>query len=150
MTKVMFAIMLAIPGLAFAGDLGRAAVSLDLKAFSLSDVRPADIPVPRFVTDEPRGEVPPKEWLDAVKNIYLSYQGMIPVMPEELPAAALRQMQEDAVVYPSKAFKVTIQGRTAFVIENDNNDALYVNIFDEQGNHIAFGGVDENADFWWL
>ena len=68
----------------------------------------------------------------------------------ELPAAALQQMHEDAAIYPSKAFKIVYEGRTAYVIENDNSYGLFVNIFDETGRHIAYGGYDENYDFYWL
>ncbi len=91
-------------------------------------------------------------WIAAVKRVYnTTPQGNLPPAElAELPAAALRQMQEDAQVYPSKAYKIAVDGRTAYVIENDNLDALYVNIFDAGGAHIAYGGFDENYDFWWL
>ena len=76
--------------------------------------------------------------------------GAIVAGAAELPAAALQQMHWDAATYPSKAYKITVDGLAAFVVENDNPDALYVNIFDENGVNIAYGGFDENYDFYWL
>ena len=95
---------------------------------------------------------PSAQWIMAVKKAYLSTPiGCLPpAAQEELPAAALEQLHWDAAAYPSKAYKLTVDGLTAFVIENDNYDALYVNIFDANGKLIAYGGFDENYDFYWL
>lgn len=99
-----------------------------------------------------RAAAPDQAWVESVKRAYRASPigGLPPAQLAELPQAALRQMQEDAQVYPSRAYLIVAAGRPAYVIENDNLEALFVNIFDGDGRHIAFGGVDENYDFWWL
>ncbi|OGS13502.1 MAG: hypothetical protein A2234_10360 [Elusimicrobia bacterium RIFOXYA2_FULL_58_8] len=133
-------------------ELERFAVVPPLAWGGLAALPPAQqLPIPKSVPAF-RASAAPAAWILAVKKAYLSCpQGALPpAMAAELPLAAAQQMQWDSSTYPSKAYKIVLDGRAAFVIENDNFDALYVNIFDEAGAHIAYGGFDENYDFYWL
>ncbi|HBA62133.1 MAG TPA: hypothetical protein DCZ92_15230 [Elusimicrobia bacterium] len=151
--KILIAIFLAAaPAAALAGVLEEAAaVPFTNIAVAPGALALPAVPAPSLVPL--RAAQPPSAgWIKAVKKAYLSTPigSLPPAAAAELPAAALQQLQWDAATYPSKAYKLTVDGRTAFVIENDNQDALYVNIFDETGAHIAYGGFDENYDFYWL
>jgi len=148
--SLLTSILIVFPGIVCAGWSERFALSaqladIDIASFPLSSVIP--LPVRGVKTPSP-------EWITAVKKAYVSCpQGGLPPAAEgELPAAALRQLQWDlnATSHPSKAYKATVEGRAAFVIENDNSYGLFVNIFDRDGVHIAYGGFDENYDFCWL
>jgi len=152
--KIIAALLFIVsPCLACAGGLERFALSAQLVQIDFSALPPAPwFPLPKREPAARKADAPSPEWIKAVKKEYLSCsQGNLPPAEiAELPAAALQQLQWDGATYPSKAYKVLVQGRPAFVIENDNLDALYVNIFDENGVHIAYGGFDENYEFYWL
>lgn len=151
LTAVLFFIV--CPGLACAGSLEGFAIAAPLANFDFAALLPLPgLPLPKNEPAAPGADAPSPEWIRAVKKAYLSCpQGNLPPAElAELPAAALQQLQWDATAYPSKAYKILVDGRPAFVIENDNLDALYVNIFDGNGAHIAYGGFDENYDFCWL
>ena len=148
-------LIIVLAGLASAGDLERSAVSSQLVNIDFAALTPPPgISLPKSESAARAAEVPSPEWIIAVKRAYLSSpQGCLPPVEEkELPAAALQQIQWDwdATGYPSKAYKMIVEGRPAFVIENDNSYGLFVNIFDENGVNTAYGGVDENYDFYWL
>jgi len=64
----------------------------------------------------------------------------------DISAAATQRVR----AVKSYAIELTVDGRAAFFIENDNSYGLFVNVFDETGAHIAYGGFDENYDFYWL
>ena len=154
MKIIISAVLLAAAaGTARAGELEAAAVAAALPGNILAGAALPLLPSPEFaVSAAVAQQAPSAGWILAVKNAYRSTPigGLPPARETELPAAALQQLREDAVVYPSRAYRIEIGGRAAFVIENDNYDALYVNIFDESGEHIAYGGYDENYDFYWL
>lgn len=153
MKKLIFAVFIAAaPVAAFAGALEKAAaadfaLNGPLVGLALPEVK---LSGPELVVRA--AEQPDAAWIMAVKRVYNTTPigNLPPAQLAELPAAALQQMREDAQVYPSMAYKIVVDGRTAYVIENDNLDALYVNVFAADGKHIAFGGFDENYDFWWL
>lgn len=154
MKNLIAALLFAAPaGLARAGSLERLALSAPLANFSAAAL-PAvpGLPLPRREPAGLKAAAAAPEWIKAVKKAYLACpQGNLPpAEAAELPAAAQQQLQWDGATYPSKAYKLVVDGRAAYVIENDNLDALYVNIFDEDGAHIAYGGFDENYDFYWL
>ena len=79
--------------------------------------------------------------------------GSLPVAkPSELPAAAKKQIQDDKKAnpgYPSTPYKMTVQGRIVYVIENDNDGGMFVNIYDAGGAFIAYGYNSESSDFAW-
>lgn len=154
MKKTLWAVFVAavMPVAAFAGVLDEAAgteftLNGPVVGFALPEL---ELPPPEVAVLA--AQRPDAAWLMAVKRVYNTTPigNLPPAQLSELPSAALQQMQEDAQVYPSRAYKIIADGLTAYVIENDNLDALYVNIFDVNGAHIAFGGFDENYDFWWL
>ncbi len=146
-------LLFSVPGLAGAGALERSAFSSALVSIDLAALpSPALLPPPSPAAVVRPAPVNTPEWINAVKKAYFSYPqgGLPPALETELPAGALQQMQWDAATYPSKAYKLEVEGRTVYFIENDNFDALYVNVFDETGLNIAYGGFDENYDFYWL
>ena len=154
MKIIISAVLLAAAaGTTRAGELENAAVAAVLSGNILAGAALPYLSSPVIEVKALADMQPPSAgWVRAVKTAYRSAPtgGLPPAKEAELPAAALQQLREDAVVYPSRAYRIEIDGRTAFVIENDNYDALYVNIFDESGEHIAYGGYDENYDFYWL
>lgn len=144
MKKTLFALFVAAAMPAAAADFS---LNAPVGATTLPQ---APQPGPQIAVPAARAQS--AAWLAEVKRVYVTTPiGGLPLAQlSELPAAALQQLREDAQVYPSMAYKIVVDGQTAYVIENDNLDALYVNIFDAAGAHIAFGGFDENYDFWWL
>lgn len=143
-------VLISLQGIARGAALEQASLAAPLIKYAA----PLPLPAIPLLKSEPVGATQDysTEWITAVKRKYLACPqgGLPPAAVAELPGAAVQQMQWDAATYPSKAYKITVEGRVAFVIENDNLDALYVNIFDEDGRHIAHGGFDENYDFYWL
>ncbi|HAH31493.1 MAG TPA: hypothetical protein DCL44_04160 [Elusimicrobia bacterium] len=152
---IIILLIIILPCLASAGDIERFALSSQLVNINFAALPPLPgMPLPK---SEPAGranEGSSPEWIKAVKEAYFSTpQGCLPPAEEnELPAAAIQQIQWDwnATAYPSKAYKMMVENRPAFVIENDNSYGLFVNIFDENGVNVAYGGFDENYDFYWL
>lgn len=153
MKFLMIAVVFAAgPAAASTGALEKAAVSADFASdpglgFYLPELTVPNCGVPFLVAPEPS-----PAWIAAVKKAYFSYpQGALPPAAlAELPAAALQQIHDDAYIYPSKAYKLTVDGQVAYFIENDNSYGLFVNVFSGTGAHIAYGGFDENYDFYWL
>jgi len=145
-------ILAAGPAAASTGALEKAAVSADFTANPGSGFYLPELPVPNCGVPLLVAPAPSPVWIAAVKKAYFSYaQGTLPPAAlAELPAAALQQIHDDAYIYPSKAYKLTVDGQVAFFIENDNSYGLFVNVFSETGEHIAYGGFDENYDFYWL
>lgn len=149
MRAYIFAFILFSPALSLAGAFGSLAANAPRGGGAVS---PAAIPVSAPAPAQPAARPTDAAWINAVKKAYRAAPvgTLPPAQLAELPPAALQQLQWDAQVYPSKAYRLEVDGRVAYAIENDNLDALYVNIFDAAGAHIAYGGFDENYDFWWL
>jgi hypothetical protein len=79
--------------------------------------------------------------------------GSLPVAkPSELPQAAKKQLQDDKRAnpdYPSNPYKMTVQGKMVYAIENDNDGGMFVNIYDADGVFIAYGSCSESGEFSW-
>lgn len=153
MRKIIAALVFfALQGLACAGESRGFDWASRLVDTDFTALPPPPIPSPAQQKAALKADAPSAEWIAAVKKAYLASPqgGLPPAAAAELPAAAAQQLQWDAATYPSKAYKLMVGGRAAFVIENDNPDALYVNIFAPDGVHVAYGGFDENYDFYWL
>jgi hypothetical protein len=92
-------------------------------------------------------------WIEAVKKAYEDAAGnnavgSLPQVPSaQLPANARKQLDKDNKTfgYPSKAYKMVVNGEPAFVIQNDNDGGSFVTIFDShaQGTLIASGSLGE-------
>ena len=100
------------------------------------------------------------DWVAAVKEAYEKTDygsGGVPQVPTaQLPENARKQLEQDdkewGPEYPSKAYKLMVQDRPAFVIENNNDSTAsggFVHIFDAQGRMIASGRVIDGTGFTW-
>ena len=144
-------------GLACAGEMENVSVSGALSPLNLSAMKDMRIPTPEVPTAVKTAVSP---WVKAVKTAYekLLTNNEVETLPKataaELPKAALKQQQKDnaqfAPDFPSVAYKLQVQGKTAFVIQNNNDGGMLVNIFDKNGEHIAYGGQSESEDFMWM
>lgn len=135
-----------------------------LKAGGLGAYAEAAVPAarPEYVEAGPAAGkgVSSQAWTAAVKKEYerLTEDGLgaIAELPgakvSELPDAAKKQLKKDKADYPdspSAAYKMKVQGKLAFVIQNENEGGMFVNIFDESGRKVASGGCFESGSFAW-
>jgi len=163
MNKLIIAvIVLAAAGLASAGELENSAVSADLNSAAISRLRGIEVPVP--VMERAAGVS--AAFKDAVKKKYEALSGYndlnngentidkLPIAKvSELPAAAQKQLKKDNAQwgpdYLSVPYKMPVQGKTVYVIQNENDGGMFVTIFDANGALVAEGACSESGEFGW-
>jgi len=156
MNKIISAvIVLAAAGLACAGELENSAVSADLNLVSLSQFKSIDVPAPVLE----KAAAVPAAFKDAVKKEYerIDSENGISSLPvaktSELPAAAKKQLAKDnhqwGPDYLSVPYKMPVQGKTVYVIQNENDGGMFVTIFDADGALVAEGACSESGEFGW-
>jgi len=153
---VSLVVLISMSGLASAGRMENSAVSADLTNPDLAAVQAIAVPAP--VMEKAASS---QAWIKAVKKEYerLTENGLggIAELPgakmSELPDAAKKQLKQDnhnyGPDYPSSAYKMEVQGKTVFIIQNENDGGMFVNIFDENGKNIAGGSAGESTPFYW-
>lgn len=155
MKKIVgFFVLVAMAGLASAGGTDPMAASADLTGVNFAALRGISTPVTAPVLEKAG---PSQGWVGAVKEEYirLAEAVMLNTLPKakkaELPAAAQEQLKKDLQQWgtPSKAYKMEVQGQTAFVIQNDNEGGMAVTIFDESGTRVASASMGESGSFSW-
>jgi hypothetical protein len=102
-----------------------------------------------------------QNWAEAAKAAYeaeLDKGGLVDYADlKELPPGARRQLEAELASLPqgpgneSQAFKLLVDGRTAFVIQSYiHDDTLRVHLFNAAGVLVARGGGSVDTDFKWL
>ena len=92
---------------------------------------------------------------NAVKKAYEANDvSTLPVAKvSELPPAAKKQLEQDNHTwgpdYPSTPYKMTVQGKTVYIIQNENDGGMFVNIFAADGSYIDGGSCGESGTFSW-
>ena len=150
--------------LAMVSSLCSPAMSADgAKALSQLDntaaVSVPAVPAAAPVLDE--AKAPAQNWDAAAKAAYDKAQddGGLTVYADlkELPPGARRQLEQELQSLPqgpgnsSEAFKMMVNGRTAFVVQSYiNSDSLRVHIFNAAGVRVAYGEGSADTQFIWL
>jgi hypothetical protein len=104
---------------------------------------------------------PAQNWSDAAKAAYEKSQdeGGLTIYADikELPPGARSRLEQELKSLPqgpgnsSEAFKMMVNGRTAFVIQSYiNSDSLRVYIFNAAGVGVAYGAGSVDTQFAWL
>lgn len=102
-----------------------------------------------------------QSWADAAKAAYLAAidEGGLTTYADlkELPPGARRQLEQEWNTLPegpgneSEAFKMMVNGRTAFVIQSYiHDDAMRAYVFNAAGVLVAYGEGSIEKDFAWL
>lgn len=156
MKKILsMVIVLSSVGLACAGELETAAAK-GLTGIELPALKGIEVPAPELKAVKPN----PASWVRAVKGAYEKLNegndgvhGLPGVEAWELPAGARKQLENDNKAwgpdYPSTAHAMKVQGKTVYIIQNENDGGMFVNIFDENGKKIAGGSCGESGTFGW-
>ena len=149
-------VMLAGAGAAYAGGLETAAASAELRGADFGAIRGLAVPLP--VGAEVKQPVSPA-YKNAVKKEYMRIEwqdsaisGLPVAKASELPAAAGKQLEKDNRSfpdYPSVPYKMSVQGRTVYVIRNGNDGGMFVHLFADDGSFIAGGECSESGAFGW-
>ena len=156
------AIVFAAAGMAGAGELENSAVSADLNSVSLSQYKSIDVPAPVME----KAATVSSAFKAAVKKEYETLSGYndlnngnntIDTLPiakvSELPPAAQKQLKKDNAQwgpdYLSVPYKMPVQGKTVYVIQNENDGGMFVTIFDANGALVAEGACSESGEFGW-
>ncbi len=157
MKKLLTMVMIVTSaGLACAGETETTALNAaSLTGVNISAMRAIDVPAAPAAVKVTSSA----SWIKAVKKEYLRLldTGNIQSLPaaniSELPDAAKQQLKEDNTNlgpdYPSIAYKMELQGATAFIIHNENDGGMFTTIFDEIGQKIAEGSCGESGEFSW-
>lgn len=123
---------------------------------SLSDVNvPAPAPALKVTA------APAQGWVEAAKTAFEREieAGGLTVFADlkELPPGARRQLEKEWAALPegpgntSEAFKLLVNGRTAFVVQSYiHDDAMRAWIFNAAGVPVAYGEGGAEKDFEWL
>jgi hypothetical protein len=146
---VSVVILTAMVGVVSAGDMEQLSVSADKLAVNISEGIQISVPVP---------ETAPAVSAQKVKAEYLKLNepGQWPsptVAFDKLPAAAQEQLKEDNAkwgpAFFSVARKLVVEGTAFFIIQNNNDSGISVNIFDAGGKNIAHGSQSAGGEFAW-
>jgi hypothetical protein len=155
-------IVFAAAGMACAGELENSAVSADLNSVSLSQYKSIDVPTPVME----KAAAVSAAFKNAVKKEYEKLSGyndlnngnytidQLPIAKvSELPPAAQKQLKKDNAQwgpdYLSVPYKMPVQGKTVYVIQNENDGGMFVTIFDANGSLVAEGACSESGEFGW-
>jgi hypothetical protein len=80
-------------------------------------------------------------------------QDFVAIDENKLPAAALKDWKSLNKTwgpdYPPTASTWKFQGKTVYVVENDNDGGMSVNFYDDTGKLLAGGSAGESEDFTW-
>lgn len=104
---------------------------------------------------------PAQNWAEAAKTAFEREieAGGLTVFADlkELPPGARRQLEKEWATLPegpgneSQAFKLLVNGRTAFVVQSYiHDDAMRAYIFNAAGVLVAYGEGSVEKDFEWL
>lgn len=138
------------------GPENQAAFSLaSLAAPSANAALAAEVPAPEAV------KAPAQNWADAAKAAFereLEAGGLTTFADLlELPPGARNQLEKERQTLPqgpgnsSEAFKMTVNGRTAFVVQSYiHSDSMRVYLFNAAGVKVAYGEGSVDKDFAWL
>ena len=118
-------------------------------------------PVPAAVNMPKKSDRAPQNWTEAAKAAvekeidmggFTDYADL-----KELPPGARKQLEAEWNTLPegpgneSQAYKLNVNGRTAFVIQSYiYDDAMRVYIFNAAGVKVAYGEGSVDKDFAWL
>lgn len=149
-SAIFAAVMLAVSGLASAGSFEQLAGEAGPKALE-------GITVPAPVIETRTAVM--ATFKDAVKKAYEANSvgagiDALPVAKEsELPKVALNKLKkydhQYGPDYMTRAYKMMVQGKMTYVIQNDNDGGMLVDIFAADGATIAGGLCSESGDFRW-
>jgi hypothetical protein len=144
--------ILASAGVAFAGEMENAVVSSDLSRVSFQEMKLLDIPAP--VVEEVKSPASSnwiENWIETVKDAYERFAFSANVDQEytkpelsELPVSAGKQLASYKETAPSFAYKMVVQGKTVFIIQQyREGGATSATLYDEQGAFLASGGLSD-------
>jgi hypothetical protein len=93
-------------------------------------------------------------WIEAVKAAYDEKFMALDneVAREDLPATAQREFDELTNIrgdYYARAFKMTVDGKTAWAVEETHDGGMSAYFYADTGEVIAYGSNDERTAFQW-
>ncbi|MBF0501578.1 MAG: hypothetical protein HQM09_15675 [Candidatus Riflebacteria bacterium] len=94
-------------------------------------------------------------WLAKVKKYYEDNgeEGLISIKRAELPAKAQKAWDKYNKTwgpdYPPDPYKYTIDGQTAFFIQDNNDGGMFVDVVDDKGTVLCSGSCSESGEFSW-
>ena len=155
LTTAVFTIAMA------AGACG--AAEFDLNSLSAGQVANLEIAVPAakaLPANPGQQDLILPAFRTSVKQMYeqlaLEYgtlTALAVAQPSELPLAARQQLEKDnrewGPAHPSIPYIMLVHGYITFVIHNENDLGIFVNIFADDGTYIAGGGRPAGGKFSW-
>ena len=93
-------------------------------------------------------------FLGKLKSTYESdsNDAFVEIDENALPAAAKKEwnkQNKDWADYPPAAYTWTFEGKTVYVVEEDNDGGMTISFYDSTGKWIAGGGASESGPFDW-
>jgi hypothetical protein len=142
----------ALTATAYAGDTGNSE-----GIGQLTNVAPAaQISAPAPGPAKAAATSVTERFREAVKAAYEGNPGICGLpyaRPEELPAAAREQLERDygnwGPEYPSYAYRMNVEGKAVYIVQNSNNEGMFMHIYTKDGAYIIGGRCNRFGDMYW-